>query len=351
MLRRTLLAPLALVWGVVLRVRHALYDAGWLRSVGPAVPTIVIGNLSFGGTGKTPHVRLVLDALTDVGPVATLSRGYGRSGTHVQEVGTGDDARQVGDEPLMLKQAHPEARVFVGADRVSAIEAIRTAVPEVRAVVLDDALQHRRLNAGMNILLTTWGKPYCDDALVPAGTLRDLRTRSHAAQVVIVTKCPPGVQDLESGRWRERLGMEPHQRLFFSGLEHGAPRSLNGEESVPMGPRTTALLVTGIADPRPLVEHVRSAWGTVRHLAYPDHHRFSKADMDRLVEAFATFAGREKTIVTTEKDAVRLTPWIQGGPLARIPIAVVPVKARILNDPDGFNALIRQHLGAHSAHR
>lgn len=350
MLRRILLSPFALLWTLVLGLRHALYDTGVLHSVRPAIPTVAIGNLSFGGTGKTPHVELVLAALKRLGPIATLSRGYGRRGSEVHEVRAEDTTAQVGDEPLMLKRSHPDVRVFVGADRVAAFATIERTAPEVKAVVLDDAMQHRRLNAGLYILLTTYQRPYSRDAVVPAGHLRDLPARAKAAGIVVVTKCPAEAGDLDAERWRNRLGLRPDQRLFFSGLVHGLPRWLNGAGTVPQGPGAAALLVTGIADPAPLVAHARATWGTVRHMRFPDHHRFGPGDIDRLAEAFATFAGREKTIVTTEKDAVRLLPWTQGGALARVPIAVVPVQARILNDPDGFNALLRQHLGAHTAY-
>lgn len=363
MLRRILFFPFALIWGMVLWLRHAFYDAGILQSVRPSVPTIVIGNLSFGGTGKTPHVQLVATALMDVGPLATLSRGYGRlredasaSQGEVVEVREESSAAEVGDEPLMLKRAMPQVRVFVGADRVKAIEAIQRAVPGVKAVILDDAFQHRGLNAGLNMLLTTWDKPYCDDALVPAGNLRDLKSRAKAAQVVVVTKCP---RDAGSGvgttavvgEWRKTLGLAPDQRLFFSGLEHGAPVPVNGPSAVATGPGTRALLVTGIADPGPLVAHARKTWGEVRHVAFRDHHPFTPADIERLANTYATFAGPENGgIVTTEKDAVRLLPLVKGSPLEQVPIAVVPVKAVILNDPDGFVDLLRRHPAAHPAH-
>lgn len=364
MFRRILLFPFSLLWGLVLRLRHALYDAGILKSTRPSVPTIVIGNLSFGGTGKTPHVRLVAEVLKDMGAIATLSRGYGRlrgdasaSREEVLEVKEGNAASEVGDEPLMLKRALPWLRVFVGADRVKAIEVIQRTVPEVKAVVLDDAFQHRRLDAGLNILLTTWSKPYSNDALVPAGNLRDLKSRARSAQVLVVTKCPgdlrdPGSRPLaESGmtveeEWRKKLRLRPDQRLFISGFEHGEPYFVNGRTDAKP---SHALLVTGIADPEPLVRYVRAVWGEVKHMAFPDHHAFTTADIAKLAGAFATFARPENEglIVTTEKDAVRLLPMIKGSALEQVPIAVVPVKAVILNDPNGFHALLRGHLAAH----
>lgn len=346
--RRILLAPIGWSWGLILRVRHALFDRGILKSHRPAVPTIVVGNLSFGGTGKTPHVELVLESLRDLSPLATLSRGYGRSGRELREVMPGDRAIDVGDEPLMLKRAHPGINVFVGADRVNALQGIRQAVPGVKAVVLDDAFQHRRLDAGLNILLTTWGRPWSDDALVPAGTLRDLKARARTAQVVIVSKCPLPPSAGEQARWRDRLRLGTEQHLFFSAIEHGTPAFIHAAHGeVPIGRDAAALLVTGIADPGPLLEHARKTWGMVGHVAFPDHHPFSPADIGRLAGVFATFARPPKTIITTAKDAVRLLPLIPGSALENDPIAVVPVKAGILNEPDGFAALLRQHVAAH----
>jgi tetraacyldisaccharide 4'-kinase len=352
MLRRILLFPFALLWGLVLWVRHSLCDAGVLKSVRPTVPTIVIGNLSFGGTGKTPHVRLVVETLRGEGAIATLSRGYGGRVGQAGEVKEESAVSDVGDEPLMLKRALPWLRVFVGADRVKAIEEIQRMIPDVKAVVLDDAFQHRRLNAGLNVLLTTWGRPFSDDVLVPAGNLRDLRSRAKAAQVVVVTKCPreAGGNDGMTAEWRRKLDLRAEQRLFFSGLEYGVPRPMNGSGEVPMGAGSSALLVTGIADPTPLVEHAREVWGRVEHVAFPDHHAFTPADLERLAGTYATFAGLPKSIVTTEKDAVRLLPLIKCSALEQVPIAVVPVKAVILNHPNDFSDLLRRHLAPHPAH-
>ena len=354
MLKRIILFPIALLWGLVLWVRHVLYDAGVLPNLQPNIPSIVIGNLSLGGTGKTPHVRLVIESLIGLAPLATLSRGYGRSGTGFREVNANDTAASAGDEPLMIKRAHPEVRVFVGADRVRAIQQIEKMVPDVKAVILDDAFQHRRLSAHLNIVLTTWQRPWSVDALLPAGTLRDLKSRANAAQVVVVTKCPPNLlittADPENAihrEWRHKLRLSESQHLYFSALQYAAPRGMNGNTAVTTGPGTSALLVTGIADPDPLLLHARATWEHVHHLAFRDHHNYTPADVVRLAALFATFAGRQKTILTTEKDAERLMPLIAGSALEHAPIAVVPVKAQILNHPERFDDLLRSHLATH----
>ena len=349
---RLLLLPFSWLYAALLRVRHFIHDRGWVRSTAPGLPSIVIGNIALGGTGKTPHVELALRTLVDHGPLATLSRGYGRDTKHFHEVHREDDASVAGDEPLMLKRKFSGVRVFVGADRVAGIDAIRTTAPEVKAVILDDAFQHRKLKAGISIVLTTWQKPWFKDHLLPAGTLRDLTSRARHADAVIVTKCPSAPSADEQRRWRDHLKLLPAQQLFFSGLIYTAPRSLHDSTmTVKSGAGTAALLVTGIADPAPLHEHVKDLFGTVEHMAFPDHHVFSPADQQRIALRFVSFAGLEKTLITTEKDAARLGPALMNGPLEDIPIAVIGIQAEILNDPHAFTALLRSHVATHPANR
>lgn len=349
--RRILLWPLTAVLGAVLHLRHALYDLGILRHTRPRVSTIAIGNLALGGTGKTPMLELVLRTLHDMGPLATLSRGHGRRGGRFHEVEPGDDAARSGDEALQVKAAFPGVRVFVGTDRVKAIAAIEQAVPGVRAVVMDDALQHRRLDAGLRILLTTAQRPYCDDALVPAGTLRDLRIRAGHAQVVVVTKCTSIPTMAEQAKWRQRLRLGNGQELFFAGIAYEAPRTIHGApaEQVP-GSDTSALLFTGIAQPAPLVAHVQAMCGTVRHIGYPDHHAFTPRDLSRLAAVFGSFAAGPKTLITTAKDAARLRPMLVGSPLEGLPLVVIGMRTVILTEAERFEDLLRHHVGTHPAH-
>jgi tetraacyldisaccharide 4'-kinase len=350
-LRRILFAPVTLLIGMALALRHALYDAGLLRRTRPAVPTIAIGNLALGGTGKTPMLELLLRTLHGTAPVATLSRGYGRSGTDCHEVLAEDGPGRSGDEPVQVKRNFPAARVFVGADRVAAIAAIQRTVPDLQAVLLDDALQHRALDAGLTILLTTWQRPYCDDALVPAGRLRDLRSRAAAAQVVVVSKCPALPDPAQQQQWRHRLGLAGAQQLFFAGIDHEAPRMVDGRPS-PGDPRAAqVLLVTGIADPGPLLAHARAMFGAVEHAPFADHHAFSPSDVEGLAARMAKFAAGPNMLVTTQKDVVRLLPLLQGTAWNAIPVAVIGMRTVILNEPERFADLIRRHVATHPAHR
>ena len=349
---RRLLLPLAWTYGLVLRIRHLLYDRGLLAATRPEVPTIVIGNIALGGTGKTPHVELVLRTLIGDGPLATLSRGYGRRGSDLVEVHREDSAVRVGDEPLMIKRHFSGVRVFVGADRVGGIRAITALVPGLRAVVLDDALQHRPLNASLNIVLTTFQHPWFRDALLPAGDLRDLPYRARQVDAVVVTKCGQLPTREEQLRWRDRLGAPHATPLFFSGLRYDAPRSVHDPSvPVPTGPGSAALLFTGLADASLMEAHVRSLFDTVEHEAFPDHHPFTHTDLARLARRFDTFAHGPKTLITTEKDAARLGEALLDGPLADLPLAVIGVRAEILNEPHAFTALLRSHVATHPAHR
>ncbi|MCW5899219.1 MAG: tetraacyldisaccharide 4'-kinase [Flavobacteriales bacterium] len=361
---RLLLAPFAWLYGAVLLLRHALYDQGFLRRSGTRIPSIGVGNLALGGTGKTPHVELVLRTLEGIAPIATLSRGYGRKANDIREVRGDDGPAQVGDEPLLLKKKFPAVRVWVGADRVAALEKMVETVPALQAVVLDDAFQHRRMDAGLDILLTTWHRPWHRDALLPAGRLRDLPARARFADVVIVTKSPALPAQADQLRWREELGLRPGQPLFFSGITYGELR-VEGTGRVEAGPDDTQpssfnsqpatalniLLTTGIADPAPLVDHLRSRCATLDHAAFPDHHAFTPDDLRGLAARYANFATGPKVLVTTEKDAMRLLPMVAGSPLEGLPLAVIPMKALILNEPERFAALIRDHVATHPADR
>lgn len=362
-LRRILLWPFSVIYGAILRVRHGLYDLGFLKSTRPTAPTIAIGNLALGGTGKTPMMELVLRTLEGTTPLATLSRGYGRGTTTIHEVQSDDAAERSGDEPLQVKTNFPAVRVYVGADRVKAIEQIQREVPEVKAIVLDDALQHRRLNAGLNILLTTAQRPYSDDALIPAGTLRDVRSRAKAAHMVVVTKCDPLPSLAEQQRWRERLELASEQRLFFAGIGYGELRAM--DPAGRLGGSTlrdlrsdggdmhtgSTLLFTGIVDPTPLLNHLRPKVQHLEHIAFPDHHSFTPADLRRLADVFGSFAAGPKTLITTEKDAARLRSVIKGSPLEGLPLAVIGMRTIILNEPERFADLIRHHVATHPAHR
>ncbi|HRH39616.1 MAG TPA: tetraacyldisaccharide 4'-kinase, partial [Flavobacteriales bacterium] len=348
---RLLLLPLAWLYGAALMVRHALYDGGILKSTTPEIPTIIIGNLALGGTGKTPMLELALRLLGGDHQLATLSRGYGRKGDDFKEVQAEDSAEEVGDEPLQVKRKFAGVRVFVGADRVASLRSIVATVEGLQAVVLDDAFQHRRLHGSLNVLLTTYQEPWFADHLLPAGNLRDLPSRRAGAQVVVVTKCPALPSASEQREWKAKLRLRADQELFFSGIEYEEPKWAVGVGQLSPSAADRCLLFTGIVNATPLVDHLRSTFKRVEHIAFADHQPFSKADLAGLATRYATFAPGPKMLITTEKDAARLGSVIAGSALEGTPIATIGMRAVILNEPERFAALIKDHVATHTAHR
>lgn len=320
--RRTTL-PLSWLYGSLVRFRNRLYDRGWLRSTRPSVATLCVGNLSTGGTGKTPFVEYLVDLLKDRYTIATLSRGYRRSTRGFLLAGPTHTAADIGDEPMQLHRKFPALTVAVGEDRVAAISSLLEARPETDLVILDDAFQHRSVRAHFNILLTDFHHPYVHDRMLPAGNLRDHPDSVSRADVLVVTKCPADLSLQDAAAYRAMLSLNPSKSLFFSTLVYSQPRDFQTWEhrSLPSG--SSVLLVCGIANPASLVQHLEATVGPVETMAYRDHHPFSRTDIGHLRSRFAAIGSDLRVIVTTEKDAVRLEPY--RALLADLPVFVQPV--------------------------
>lgn len=299
---RWLLSPLALLLGGVLRVRHWAYDHGLFKSYEADVPTLCIGNLTVGGTGKSPLVADLMERLGTPSGAVVLSRGYGRTTRGYREVRPFSLASEVGDEPLQLKRRAPEANVVVCEDRVEGCRRIAEAFPDCPCVVLDDAFQHRRLRASYNILLSRYNRPYSSDWLLPVGLLRDTRKAAKKAHAIALTNIPPEVTEPEARAVAETLRTHPAQRLLFSSIGYDAPRGLNGEKEVVVKEEGQRIALAGIAHPQPFFDYLSAQWGVTQTRTYPDHHRFTPKEIAELESLVA----RGFTIFTTEKDAARL---------------------------------------------
>ena len=306
------LLPLAWLYDAVTRLRNALFDCGVLPQQRFGVPVIAVGNLAVGGTGKTPHTEYLLRLLAGEGrrEVAVLSRGYGRRTTGFRLAAPGVTASDVGDEPLQMWQKFPQTTVAVDADRRHGIRCL-LGLPGVSAnpiVVLDDAFQHRYVKAGLYILLTDYSRRYSRDYILPAGRLRESRRGARRARIIVVTKCPRRLGYGERQAIRRELCPQPDQLVVFSSFGYGRlfplfAKPAAGEENV-SGPRQ-ALVISGIARPGPLHEHLAGQGYGVHPLVFPDHHAFGCADVERMNAAFAKLPAGS-VAVTTEKDAVRL---------------------------------------------
>jgi len=302
-----LLRPLAWLYGALTDVRNRLYDKGLREAYQPPVFLVSVGNLTVGGTGKTPHVGYLLEHWGSQFPMAVLSRGYGRRTKGFRLATDADTADTLGDEPLLLYRRYPTVTVAVGERRAEAIPRLLEAHPETRLIVLDDAYQHRPVQPHCNILLMDYNRPFYRDHPFPAGRLRERRHGARRADAVIVTKCPDGLPAKEQHQIAGAI--QTYARagvpVFFTGLRYAEPVGFGGGEAHPA--LEAVLLVTGIARPEPLEAYVQQRFRLVSHLRFADHHRYTASDLKAIRTALPPGA----VVLTTEKDFVKLGPLLQ----------------------------------------
>lgn len=323
-----IIVPLSLIYGFVIWLRNLLYDDHVLHSSKVTVPTICVGNLAVGGTGKTPMTEYLVHLLSSKYNVAVLSRGYGRKTRGFRIANDQDSARTIGDEPMQIHSRFPNVPVAVCADRVKGVKRLQHLYPDLHCVILDDAYQHRKLQCGFYILLTPYERLYVDDHMLPWGRLRDLPSQSIRANIVVVTKCPHKMQPIEKRIVSNHLRLASYQHLFFSSI---------GYASIPLS--NTPLLVTGIANPKPLVEHLKQLYPQTELLAFPDHHVFTDRDIQLILKKAELY----DHVVTTEKDYMRLlqTPIVEqlGDKLQ-----IMTIQTDLGMDQDAFNRAVMLYV-------
>ena len=319
-----------MIYGLVLRIRHLLYDKGWKKSFSAPVPTVCVGNVTVGGTGKTPHVELLLRLLLAAGKQpAVLSRGYKRKLKGFQLLPADSSAALYGDEPVQIAHKFPEVPVAVDKDRVHGCGQLAS---KASCIVLDDAFQYRRLRATLNIVLVDFHRPIFKDRLLPWGHLRDLPKRLQAAQVVIVTKCPAELSAQEREAWRKDLHLSPEQQLFFTTLQYGTPLPVFPEADSHYLYAKQCTVLTGIANDAPLRSYLSDTYKISQHLQFPDHHAYSKADLRTITRAIQ--ASATSCLFTTEKDAQRLRDCRNVPQSIRERLFYVPVEAAFLQEEE-----------------
>lgn len=328
-----LLWPFAVIWDGITRLRNYLYDAGLKPSVSFDVPVIVIGNLTIGGTGKTPLTEYVLRLLLPHLKVSVLSRGYGRKTRGLYFADERSTADSIGDEPMQINRKFPDVPVAVCEDRVYAIPHIMQCHPDVQAIVLDDAFQHRRLKPGFSILLTDYHRPFYCDFLLPSGRLRESRNGAKRAQVVVVTKCPDNLHEEVKNSIRSAIHRYTKAPVFFASLKYDEPMLLN-ESAKQLTQKV--VLITGIARPEPLEQWVKSRFTLLHHFRYRDHHSYSDADLEK-VRQFIMQQSEPVSVLTTDKDAVKLTA-LPGS--KSLPLFSVPVEVHFLKNGREFDNLV-----------
>ncbi|MGX5818996.1 tetraacyldisaccharide 4'-kinase [Chitinophaga lutea] len=340
-----LLYPFSLLYGLVLWIRNRLYDGGMLTSVEFDLPVISVGNLSVGGTGKTPHVEYLIRLLKDRYRVATLSRGYNRKTRGYLLAGADSTASDIGDEPMQFHRKYPDVTVCVGEERMLAVPQLLGDRPETQVILLDDAFQHRSIKPGLNLMVTDYSRRFTRDHVVPAGRLREGRKGYLRADAIIVSKCPPALSEQEKTAITREIDPQPHQQLYFTTLQYGSPFPLLPEGPAAIPPGASVLVACGIARPEPLVQHLLQSHTNVHLLAFPDHYYYSQKDLEKMKQELDALEGSDKVIVTTEKDAVRLQLLADRIRALQLPLMVLPVEVQFLFGAAGsFNNYIFDYV-------
>ncbi|AHM62516.1 tetraacyldisaccharide 4''-kinase [Flammeovirgaceae bacterium 311] len=343
------LYPLSILYDGITRSRNLLYERGWFNSYGFDRLLISVGNLSVGGTGKTPMVEYLVRLLLPHYPLATLSRGYGRSTKGFRLATPLDTALTLGDEPYQYyRKWEGSLPVAVGEDRALAINYLLKERPELEIILLDDAYQHRRVRPHFNILLTTFQQPFWRDHLLPAGRLRESRKGAKRAQALVITKCPATLPEAEQHRLEQaaRQYLNEDVPVFFSTIEYEPALPLSQlATKEPPKPGSPVLLLSGLANPKPLVEWVRTHYQLVGHQQYGDHHQFTAANLKKLQEEYYSHAGTGTIIITSEKDAARLVHPQLKLMLQELPLYYIPIRQRFLeSDSKDFDLLILKSM-------
>lgn len=332
---RLLLFPFSLAVWAFIGVKNYCYKKGWLKSTAFNLPVICVGNLSVGGTGKSPTTEYLLRLLTPHYATAVVSRGYKRKTTGYLLANATTTALDIGDEPMQFFTKFPQVAVAVGEERLEAIPQLLQDRPETRVILLDDAFQHRKIKAGYNIILTEYHDPYWHDWYLPTGNLRDAPASAARADAIIVTKCPDNPDEEQRQNILKAIAPLPHQQVFFTRIRYGVPYHISSRQPMPLPKDAEVLLVCGIANPAPLkawLEKQVSAY-FMRH--FGDHHIYSIDDWQEIVEKFNALDARSRIILTTEKDAVRLLKF--GELLQNYPVAVLPIEHEFLyNGAESF---------------
>lgn len=336
---RILLFPFALLYWLVVAIRNWLYDRKILRSTSFGLPLICVGNLSVGGTGKSPMVEYLVMLLKDQFQTSILSRGYKRRTKGYVLADDSSTALEIGDEPMQFHKKFPDVAVAVGEERVLAIPQLLHDRPATEVILLDDAFQHRAIQAGLNILLTDYGNLFTRDFYLPTGDLRDLRSQYKRADVIVVTKCPADLSLGEKDRIKTEINPVPGQAVFFATMQYGSLYHIFSRQNKEIGGETEVLLVTGIANPTPLKSLLETSCRSYQMIQYPDHRIFTIDDLKEIRKKFDNIGAKEKIILTTEKDAVRLFKF--KSEIADWPLYIIPVRHHFLYDEGGqFDQII-----------
>ena len=355
---KLLLYPFSWLYGLVVYFRNQFYDYNMLKSKEFDIPVISIGNITVGGTGKTPHVEYLVDLLREKFEVATLSRGYKRKTSGFKYVETNSTVYEVGDEPLQIKRKFPEVTVSVCENRVNGVETLTSTelekTPDV--VLLDDAFQHRRITPGINILLIDYNRPIKEDTLLPVGRLREGVSQMRRANIIIITKCPNEVTPIMRRILMKDVNLKPYQEIYFTAFDYQEIKPVfNGprlDNKFYEDKKHALLILTGIASPKPVHKYLKHYSENTEILTFPDHHNYTEDDIQTIMQKFESIQAEKKIIITTEKDSVRLKDMGELSIEFKEVLYYLPAKVRFLEkEGKSFNKKIFNYVGENKSNR
>lgn len=343
------LFPFSFIFRIIVTLRNKFFDWQWLPSKKFDIPIINVGNITVGGTGKTPHIEYLITKIKKQHSVGVISRGYKRKTKGFLEVTPDSKAIKVGDEPLQIKQKFNDTLVVVDEKRVNAVETLieNKKVPEV--ILLDDAYQHRHITPGLNILLIEHNKLVTKDKMMPVGRLREPAHNSSRANIVILTKCPNNLNPIDFRILSKELNLFPYQTLFFTSFVYHELKPVFKQSSkiktIEELKNIETIVATGIANPHKIYEKLNNIGAHITKVSFPDHHNFKLADINKIQNAYLAVQTKNKIIICTEKDAVRLKTSKHKDKLADLPIYSLPIEVAFLNnEEDKFEQMISNFI-------
>lgn len=350
--RSIFLYPLSFLYGLVIEIRNFLFNAKIFKSVEFKIPVICVGNISAGGTGKTPHTEYLAGLLREKFKVAVLSRGYKRKSSGFILADETKTVNDIGDEPWQISRKFPDITVAVDSNRVRGVQKILELKPETGVIILDDGYQHRKLTPGFSILLTDYNRLMTKDHLLPYGNLREPVHNSHRADIIIITKSPETISPMQKRIFVKEIRKAPFQTLYFTSIKYFHPVPVfnnkkiypfryDHEKKMDCG----IILVTGIANPYPLLEFIKVNFCETEHLQFEDHHSFTSNDIERISAALKKLKSTLKFVFTTEKDAVRLRGFANIAEPLRSLLYYIPIGIDFPNnDKEDFDNLIVNYV-------
>ena len=351
------LAPLALLYGIAVYVRNYLFDIGILKTTSFNRATICVGNLTVGGTGKTPHTEYLVELLKEDNKIATLSRGYKRKTKGFILADNTCNACTIGDEPYQMYNKNPDIAVAVDEKRVRGIKTLIDKIPDIEVIILDDAFQHRYVKPGYSILLVDYNNLITNDYFLPLGKLRDSLNQKHRADTVIVTKCPPNMKPIGQRILTKELNLLPYQNIYFTTMVYGdlAPVYSDNKSALTLSKEISIYALAGIANPIPFFNFLKSNTNLIKTSALPDHFHFTEKKIYAIFDEFSKINADKKIIVTTEKDASRLKALENLDNDIKKCFYYIPIKVKFLdgNEVDFNNKIqsyVRKSKRNHSLH-